>query len=55
MSDEDIDLEGEEVDLTDIEEPVVPASVAEVDTRRLLEKRLEEARLRKMTDEYDFD
>ena len=53
MSDEDLDLE--EVDDPEVEELASEQPSKEADARRRLEEKLEEARLRKLMDDYDFD
>lgn len=55
MSDEDLDLEEEIETDPEIEalEKELPSS--QVDSRRRLEDKLEEARLKKMMQDYDFD
>lgn len=56
MSDEDDlvdDIEVEE-ELEDSAEPEVKVKAGDIDARRKLEAKLEEVRLRKMTQEYDF-
>ena len=54
MSDEDLDLE-EIIDDLEIEALESEPPSAAVDCRRRLEDKLEEARLRKLMDDYDFD
>lgn len=57
MSDEDIDVDDDIIDDADAEmlSAEKPSLNADADTRRRLEDRLEEARLRKLTQDYDFD
>jgi len=54
VSDEDLDLE-EIVDDPEIEVLAAEPPSSEADSRRRLEDKLEEARLRKLMDDYDFD
>lgn len=53
MLDDDFDVEDETIEL-DVEAKEVPR-VADIDARRRLEDQLEERRLRRMTQDYDFD
>lgn len=53
MSDEDLDLDV--VDDPEVEELTAGAPSTEADARRRLEEKLEEIRLRKLMDDYDFD
>ncbi|MDX2464952.1 MAG: hypothetical protein QNK31_10640 [Porticoccus sp.] len=53
LDDDDFDVEDEVIEL-DVEAKEVPR-VADIDTRRRLEDQLEERRLRKMIQDYDFD
>jgi hypothetical protein len=53
LDDDDFDSEDEVIEL-DTEAKDVPR-VADIDTRRRLEDQLEERRLRKMIQDYDFD
>ena len=55
MSDEDLDLDEEIVDDPEVESLANEPPSNEADSRRRLEDRLEEARLKKMMEEYDFD
>tara|TARA_R110001592_G_scaffold356455_3_gene658346 strand:- start:6245 stop:6430 length:186 start_codon:yes stop_codon:yes gene_type:complete len=53
LDDDDFDVEDETIEL-DVEAKEVPR-VADIDARRRLEDQLEERRLRRMTQDYDFD
>lgn len=53
--DEDLDLEEVEVDDPEMDKLDVAVPSSQADTRRRLEDKLEEARLRKLMDDYDFD
>jgi len=59
MSDEDDDeldgLEETEEEETAVEEQVKPSPLADLEARRRLEAKLEERRLRKLIQDYDFD
>lgn len=59
MSDEDDDeldnLEEIEEEETAVEEQVKPSPLADLEARRRLEAKLEERRLRKLIQDYDFD
>lgn len=54
MSDEEDLLDDVDTDDEDIEETAVTA-VSDIDARRRVEAKLEELRLRRMTQDYDFD
>lgn len=54
MSDEDDLLDEVDTDEEEIEEAPVLA-VSDIDARRRVESKLEELRLRRMTQDYDFD
>lgn len=53
MSDEDLDLDV--VDDPEVEELAAEPPSKEADARRRLEEKLEEARLKKLMEDYDFD
>ncbi|KJS09697.1 MAG: hypothetical protein VR73_01390 [Gammaproteobacteria bacterium BRH_c0] len=59
MSDEDDDeldnLDEAEEEETAVEEQVKPSPLADLEARRRLEAKLEERRLRKLIQDYDFD
>lgn len=56
MSDEDIEIDEELVEDPEIEALAEDKSMSvNLDSRRRLEERLEEARLRKLMQDYDFD
>ena len=54
MSDEDDNLEDIETETTE-DEAVKPSPLADLEARRRLEARLEDRRLRKLIQDYDFD
>jgi hypothetical protein len=59
MSDEDDDLD-DDVDMDDDssdtqEQQIKPSPIADLEARRRLEARLEERRLQKLIQDYDFD
>ena len=55
LDNDDFDSDGEVIELDiDVEAKEIPR-VADIDTRRRLEDQLEERRLRKMIQDYDFD
>lgn len=55
MSDEDLDLEEEIESDPEVEALEKEVTSNQVDSRRRLEDKLEEARLRKLMQDYDFD
>ena len=55
MSDEDDDLDELEMEEEEEVEEVKPSSTNDLEARRRLEARLEERRLSKMIQDYDFD
>ena len=55
VSDEDDDLDDIEMDEEESVDEVKPAASTDLEARRRLEARLEERRLSKMIQDYDFD
>ena len=57
MNDEDIDIDDDEnlEDLEDESRTTCKSDKDDADSRRRLEERLEQARLRKLTQDFDFD
>lgn len=55
MSDEDLDFDEEVIDDPEIDALASEEPAQSIDCRRRLEQKLEDVRLRKMLDDYDYD
>ena len=55
MNDEDIDIDDESLDDLEDESLTIHKCTVDADSRRRLEERLEQVRLRRLTQDFDFD